>query len=233
MAGTQFIGKEPMIAAYSRIGDDLPWVLFQGKKKRQGGIGVEELEEWLDVFAPAGSTASYTLCVYEEGTDTNRISISSDCLACWDFKLNEYRGGEGAVTGLQKRLEDRIGSMMMERLDKLEEKLDGDKREDEGFDLNKVFMGWLSNPEQLDMVIGAVKKLFSKASGVVAPAAIGALDPVPSGQSETELYERLGRAIERLQLENPGLINQLEKLADIKEKKPDTFKFLISNLNAL
>lgn len=224
-----------MLAAYSKVGDDLPWALFQGKKRRQAGTGVDELNEWLDIFCPAGSTASYTLCVYPEDTDTDSITAGTDCLACWDFKLNEYRGAEGAVGGLQKRLEDKVAGMVIERLDKLEKKLDDDKdTEEPEFDLNKILMGWLQNPEQLGMVIGMVKNFFSRGGAMaMAPGAVGAVTPQGGAQTEEELYNRLSKVLDRLQVDNPGLIDQLEKLADIKEKKPDTFKFLISNLNGI
>lgn len=241
MAGTQFIGKEPMIAAYAKVcnGDELPWALFQGKKKRQGGEGEDSLNEWLDIFAPAGSTASYTLCVYPEGTDTDNVSINTECIACWDFKLSEYRGGEGgAVGGLQRRLEDKVAGMVIERLDKLEKKLDED-RDDEpdtiGKAINNGIMKLLENPDSLAGLIGQVVG-FLRGGGTVAPApaaAIGAFNPAAQPQSEEELYNRLSKVLDRLQVDNPALIEQLEKLADIKEKKPDTFKFLISNLNAL
>lgn len=237
MAGTQFIGKGPMLAAYSEVGDELPWALFQGKKPRQTGEGSADLEKWLDIFSPAGSTAVYTLCVYPEDVDPGSITASTQCLVCWDFKLNEYRGGEGAVSGIQKKIEDKVAGMVMERLDKIEKKMDdgADDPDEGGFDLNKVIMGWLQNPEQLVPVIGAIKSLWNRGAGaaVMAPAVIGAVAPQAEQKNEEDIYNRLSKVLDRLQVDNPKLLDQLEKLADIKEKKPDTFKFLISNLNGL
>lgn len=233
MAGTQFIGKEPMLAAYCRVGDDLPWALFQGKKRRQAGTGASELEQWLDIFAPAGSTAAYTLCVYDEDTDPDTVTASTDCLACWDFKLSEYRGEGSSMGSMQRRLEDKIAGMVIERLDKLEKKIDDDRDEETdtiGSAINRGIMKLLENPDSLGGLIGTIVGLLRGAVAPAAPdAAIGATQP----QDETEMYNRFTKVLDRLHQENPGLLEQLEKLADIKEKKPDTFKFLISNLNAV
>ncbi len=227
------------MVAYGKVGEgELPWALFQGKKLRKAGEGSDELSEWLDIFSPAGSTASYTLCVYHEDTAPESITPSTPSVACWDFKLNEYSGGaggSGAVGGLQKRLEDHVAGIMKERLEKLEKKMEDDEEDEPGFDLNKVIMGWLQNPEQLVPVIGMIRNIFARgsAAAAVAPAAIGAFNPPAQPQSEEEQYQRLAAVLERLQVDNPDIVKQLEKLADIKEKKPDTFKFLISNLNGI
>lgn len=220
----QFIGKERILDAYNEYGAET-WALFQGRKKVVAGDGAANLAHWLDMFSPAGSTATYTLRVYNDIEDPEHIGPSTDYSACWDFKLTDsYNGSMGGF------------GQLAQRLDAIEKKLSDEGPGEDGFDLNGIVTGWLKNPEQLGMVIGAVKQLLGHPPAPMpAMAAVGALDPQPGKENQPmnpeETYQRLSKVLDRLEKQDPQILEHLEKLATIAETKPKTFQFLISSLN--
>jgi len=214
MATIQLIGCEQILAAFEKIGAEY-WALFEGSKPLLTGSGAANLEEWLQMFLPSGSKGTYILRIY-------RDPEMEDCVASFNCKLSDIYEGAG-IAGYGSRVDARLAA--------IEKKMEGvganDSMEEETF--ADVIMGWLRDPVQLGQVIGAVNMLFGKGStSVIQPTTIGATEP-PNQQD----IERLAAILDRLHAKDPKLVEHLNKLATLAETKPDTFKFLISNLDAL
>lgn len=239
-AGTQFIGKEAILAVYSEeYGDQYPWALFQSKKRRAAGIGADELSRWVDRFAPAGSSATYTLCVYDEDVDPEKVGAGTDALACWDFKITAYQGNGGGSGGAMGKLQQMMESDFMARIKAVEDKMNEEPDDKDGIDINKIIMDYLENPHKIGAVIGAVKSFFGGAMGgaTAVPQAIGgipgAAQQTAAAGNQEEQLQRLCNAIDRLQVKYPNLVPCLEKLADIAENDPITWALIKSKLDAL
>jgi hypothetical protein len=231
MAGTQFIGKDAILGVYNDEYAGYPWALFQGKKKRAEGDSAAELEKWIDRFSPAGSTATYTLVVYDEN--------GNDEVANWDFKINTYNGGNNGSGGAIGKLQQMFETDFLNRLHAVEKKMNEQPDDEEGFDLNKIIMDYLENPHKLAQVGGFLKSIFGGAQApAAAPAAIGSVPPSPQAggfvqNGNDEEVQRLAVAINRLHAQYPNLVPCLEKLADIAEKDPLTWGMIKSKLDAL
>lgn len=223
MAGTQFIGKERIIEAFNDQGAEV-WALFQGRTKRVAASGADQLEKWLDMLFPAGSSAAYQLRIYRDDQEPDEIGPSTDYICAWDFKLHDAYNPMGGGGG-------HIGKVL-ERLDKLEKKIDEGGGSDDDFDLNKIVMGWLKDPEQLSTIAGIVRMFTGRGAPAEMPAAMGSVEPGAGMGDEEQKLQRLGNALNALEKADPDIVSHLEKLADIAQKKPKTFDMLIGNLDA-
>lgn len=239
MAGTQFIGKEPILAVYRDEFDEHPWVLWQGRKKRAAGQDAAELENWIDRFAPAGSTATYTLNVYPEGMNPEEVNYNTDELASWDFKINAYQTERGTAGGAIGRVQQLIEGEIVKKMEKMEELLREEREERESvIDINKIIMDYLENPHKLAAIGGFLKSILGggQAVGASAPAAIGSVPPTTppgsGGISESDM-QRLAAALDRLHAKYPNLVTALEKLADLADNDPLTWSVIKSKLDAL
>jgi len=230
MTGVQLIGVDAVLSRFEYFEPDA-WALYQGKQFIVGGAGSETLSDWLNSFKATGSTATYTLRVYDSDQAPTCATGNTGYIACLNFKLEDNYDGRG-IAGNNKKLMDRIEALEKER--------DGEDEPD-GEDLNSVIMGWLENPEKLGMVVGAVRQMFGM-GGSVAPAAVAAaplqtISGVGGGDPVTETDEqklnRLARALDRLEKADPKLLDHLEKLATLGENDPMIFKAVISKLDAL
>ncbi|HXV98447.1 MAG TPA: hypothetical protein VEC93_08490, partial [Anaerolineae bacterium] len=120
--------------------------------------------------------------------------------------------------------------------------------EDEGQDLNSVIMGWLTEPQKLGLVIGAVKQLFGAPPmpmPVPVPAPVAGQQPVqtisgfapgkqqPQAMTAEQSLERLSKALDILEKHDSDLVVHLEKLAKLAETDELLFKAIISKLDAL
>lgn len=229
MIGVQLIGIKEVIDRYARI-QAASWALFQGRQFIVSGNGAEELEEWLNDFNKTGSTATYTIRMYDSEEPPTAAGANSDYLASVNFKLHDLYEGHG-IAGHNNKL--------MERLDKIEKKMSepDDEDDDEPETIIDIMMGWLEQPEKLGQVIGAIKQLWQTAPAGVgampAPAqAIGSLTPGVN-QSQGERLERLSRALDTLERKDPQLVEHLEKLAKLATDSPLTFSAILDKLNGL
>lgn len=224
MIGVQLIGKESVISAYSDVGCDT-WAILQGKQFVISGDNEGDLGTWLGRFTQGGSTATYTLRCYDTDSAPDSLTAGTNFVASFNFKLIDMYAGAG-IAGHNTKL---VG-----RIEELEKKLKDADGEEEP-DIMSAIMGWLNDPQKLQMAVGAFKMLFgSNAGGTLpmpAPQGVAGFSGTPKNQEEA--LQRLAAVIDRLEKKDPQIVEHLEKLADIAERKPDTFKFLISNLNGL
>lgn len=230
MVGVQLIGRESVLRAFNEV-DGGSWAILQSKQFIVSGEGDDKLAAWLDAFFPSGSTATYTLRVYDADSPPDSITAGTGFVASFNFKLQDVYEGAG-VSG--------YGGKLSARLDALEKRISGedDEGDEDDLDITSVIMGWLKNPHQLQQAVGAFKMLLGGMGtpGAVVPAAQGVSgfgSPAGGGAapSQEETMQRLSVVLDKLEKHDPRLLFHLEKLAELAERKPDTFKFLISNLD--
>lgn len=251
MGAVQFFGKERVIAAYKcrEIG---AWGIFDGREFMTGGEGETELAAYLDMLAVNGSAATYKLKVYKDIEDTDDLTDKDPCNGSFKFKLSEAGAvrGMGGVSGPIN-----TGDIVMNKLHGivsaevgrvLEKKFSGkgDDESDAEETWQDVAMGLLKDPGKLAQTIGMIKNLLNPGSPVAhfaAPlAAVGKVERVGqtpvvemTKQDVEEQAEEIAATLDRLEKADPKILAHLKKLADIAEKKPDTFKFLIGNLETM
>src|ERR1700754_4747149 len=154
MIGVNLIGKEAVLRRYNQL-DCESWALYQGKQFIVGGTGVDRLEDWLDGFAESGSTATYSLRVYDSNEVPTSGTGNDDYRACINFKVVDSYEGKG-ISG--------HGNALMDRIKGLEQKIDqmgsteGDG--DEGDSMGAIVTDWLQNPQKLAVIFGIAKQIF-------------------------------------------------------------------------
>jgi hypothetical protein len=231
MTGIQLIGKDAVLSRFSKC-DGEAWALYQGKGFIVGGIGADTLDDWLTDFDKSGTTAAYTLRVYDTTEAPTSSTGNNDYIACMQFKLVDDYGGYG-IAGHSNKL--------MERIKGLEEKLEGGKDDNEGEDFNSIIMGWLQDPQKLGMVAGAIRTLFGGSAALPMAAVsaapvqtISGLDPTGNqAVGKDDEITRLSRALDVLGSKDPQLVVHLEKLARLAQTDDLLFKAVISKLDAL
>lgn len=232
MTGVQLIGTKAVVEKYEKLNCD-SWAIYQGKQFIVGGVGNDGLQGWISDFEAAGSTATYTLRVYDSSEAPTSATANSDYVACINFKVVDQYEGYGIAGHTNK---------LMQRIESLEKKLkdQDDGEDDEGPDLNEVIMGWLTEPQKLGMVIGAVRQLFGGEMPVMPAVAspaplqtVSGLEPVKINPMTEEGLTRISKALDILGVCDPDLVVHLEKLAKLAETDKLLFKAVISKLDAL
>lgn len=229
MTGVQLIGKDAVLSSFGKFDGDA-WGLYQGKQFIVGGVGSDELNDWLTGFKAAESTATYTIKIFDSDVAPTASTANADYLACMTFKLVDTYDGYG-IAGHSAKLMDRIAGLEK----KVKEYEEGE--DSEGTDLNDIIMGWFSDPQKLGQVAGAFRQLMG---GPGAPPAIpvqtvsgvrGA-DPA-TGQDVEQRAIRLARALDELEKKDPKIVEHLEKLANLAKSDPLIFQGVLSKLDAL
>jgi len=233
MSAVQLIGKKAVLSRFGKFGTE-SWALYQGKQFIVGGVGLESLEEWLDDFDQAGSTATYTLRVYDSDTAPTASTANTDYTACVTFKLVDMYEGYG-IAGHSTKLMDRIAGLEKEIKD-FKEGGDSDNT-----DLTEIFMGWLNDPIKLNQVAGAVRTIFGSGGTIQHTLPISSATPVqtvsgfnnsPAATTEDPVT-RVAAALDELEKRDPKLVEHLEKLAKLAKNDPMIFQAVISKLDAL
>jgi hypothetical protein len=227
LTGVQLIGRKAVVERYTKLNTD-SWALYQGKQFIVGGVGGDQLDEWLADFEQTGSTATYTLRVYDTDQAPTSSTGNADYIACLNFKTVDAYEGYG-IAGHDNKL--------MQRIKGLEDKLEGKDDDDEpDTDFNSIIMGWLENPEKLGMIAGAIRTLFGgvpmQPMGGVPMQAIAGLEPQNQTQMEDNVT-RVSKALDILEKYDPQLVVHLEKLAKLASTDTLMFKAVISKLDAL
>lgn len=259
MASIQFRGISQVLTAFENRGVEA-WSLWDGKAFMFKGVGNNDLTTILESLDRGGTTAIYTLKVYEDITDAKKIKSSTECDGSFNFRLYEREGEFLSPSGRSyeatKALEDRMNQFEERILNLLESK--EDEPEDQPADLMGTITGLLQDPDKLGKLInlgksllgqpvqpayvGNVNKLTENAgnggssSPSLSPSSKPAEAAAPAEQINQDEYnarvERLGVAINTLEQSDPRIVEHLEKLATIAVNKPDQFKILTGMLDA-
>jgi hypothetical protein len=228
MTGVQIIGSKAVIERYGKLNYET-WALYQGKQFIVGGNNGNELSEWLSDFEATGSTAVYTLRVYDGDQIPTSSTGNADYIACLNFKVSDTYEGYG-IAGHNNKLMDRIKG--------LEEKLERKDDNEESGGIGDIIMGWFEDPNKLAIVAGVVRQLMGgvpvpQVGALPAPIqTISGLDPQKSTSMEDSLT-RISKALDTLEKYDPQLVVHLEKLAMLASTDTLLFKAVISKLDAL
>lgn len=239
----QFVGKEQVLQAYRNRGVDA-WSLWQGKQFLTKGIDETDLDVFLSSIWK-GSTATFTLKVYEDIRDPKQIKEKTECDGSFNFRLVDREDDYVPGTG-KGRLEEKITGLE-NRFDLFLEKFNEPVEDKEPETIGSIVMGILSDPDKLEKTIGVVHKLFGDRSQI--PAQIGNVNVLDSNESlspslktpmsgtnkktltESELT-RLYNAVETLTNSDEQIVSHMEKLASIAIKNPGQFKVLLTMLES-
>ncbi len=222
MGSIQLIGKSAVLAAFDEFDADT-WALFDSKSPVLSGQGSDSLEAWLDRFMPGGSTAQYTLRIYDVDPP---IKASTEYIAAFKFRLSDPYAGAG-ISGHTTKL--------LERIEGLEKRLEGEGEEGEG--LSGIVMGWLKDPDKLETVVGAFRQLIGKEPvtdgsnpSTTIQTMAGYKVTSDANQDDDKKLERLAGILDKLEKKDPKLLDHLDKLSQMDQL---TFSLVISKLDAL
>lgn len=234
MTGVQLIGKKAVLTRYSKLNCE-SWALYQGKQFIVGGTGAEELEGWLDDFQQSGTTAIYTMRVYDFDEAPTSSAASADYVACIHFKVIDTYEGLG-VSGYSNKLGEKI-TAIEERLKKMDE--GRGEEPDEPGGIGSIVNDWLQNPDKLAVIFGIAKQIFTGGSApVMVPT-----QPIQKmsgfnmqeniSASSAEGLARISQALDILGECDPDLVRHLEQLAKLAKTEPAIFKAMIGKLDGL
>lgn len=229
MIGVQLIGRDAVLNRFNKFDTDT-WALYQGKQFIVGGVGEEQLSDWLSDLTTSGSTAQYVLRMYDADQPPTAATGNADYVASINFKLVDTYEGQG-IHGHSVKL--------MQRLEAIEKRLDAEQQEEETESINDVIMGWLTEPEKLGMVVGAAKQLFGL-SGAMPPAPVQAIAGFNVGKDNEQItpgkeqqLQVLSTALDILEKADPNIVMHLDKLAKLSQTDPLIFAGAIAKIDAL
>lgn len=224
MAAIQFFGRSNVLSAYNHRGIEV-WGIFNGKNLITSGQTADELDNFLGLLEPGGSAAPYILKVYRD-QDADDITDKTECNGSFTFKLTDPGYNATRLGGTDPSISERLGILekMVVGAYKEEPEEDDENKED----IMSIIMGYLKEPQKLALVINAVRGFATNAIAPV-PAAVGSV--TPGANNTEENLQRLSVALDKLERADPKIVEHLEALADIAEKKPPTFKMLLTMLD--
>jgi hypothetical protein len=247
MASVQFIGRTALLEG---VRDRLDvWGLFQGKQFLVSGESPESLDEFLKKLEPGGTVAVYTLRLYTTA-EPDEIDEKTPCQGSINFKLTGPVGAGGTDATLAARL-DRIEGLLSGD--------DDDDQEDDEESIAGIILGYLKDPQKIATIIGAYNNLRQGTlPGSMVPGSVGTVNsqresqhlfkgdrsvfgpadetipsfPVGATETDEARTHRLATALDRLEKADARILEHLEKLAELAEKKPQLFKLLLTQLDS-
>lgn len=246
----QFFGRDKVIEAYDYAGIET-WSIFQEKQFITAGAGAEQLSEFLQMLEPSGSAAAYTLKVYRGLDDPEKVTDKTECHGSFNFRLTEkpvqMQGGtmSGPVRsmGVADAVSAKIAAIVTAEVNEaIDKKFNGGADEDKEETISDIVIGYLKEPERLLPVLGALRGLFAPVAGAGLPAAIAGVQPAEIKRagsvgampavSQDEQQTRLINVLNRLEEKDTKILQHLEALADLAEKKPALFNMLLMQLDS-
>jgi len=203
--------------------------------------GIQVLLNYLSSMY-SGTTAIYTLKVYDDLKEAQKIRPSTEYSTAFNFRLNEpgmmgsgmipyQRGGYGQQ------------NMILEELQKLRQEIEELKEEKEEDDepetLEETIAGILKDPAKLNQHVNTWKNLL----GVNTPQShetVGNVVPFKKmsesenttiTETEEQRWQRLANAIDTLATYDKNIVEHFETLAKMAKEKPEKFQGLISMID--
>jgi len=236
MGSLQFLGIEDTLKAFE-YRDVKVWSIFDGKRMIHKGAGETDLREFLEMISRSGTAATYILKVYEDIDDPKQVKSNTPDDGSFSFKLFGYESaGMGGI--VPRHYGDPVQAKILERLGAIEQQINGEEGEEPDFikSIGDAFIGMIQEPGKLGEFIEVIKPIF----GGPQPynpmrAGIGNVKPVelPKQTNEgglvltEESLQRIGDAIEKIAVQDPKIVEHLEKLAAMAEKNPVKFRSTI------
>lgn len=228
-SSVQFKGIEGVCDAYENR-NVIAWSLWQGKQfmfKYEGsdiGEGAQNLRDTLQLLSES-SNAIYTLKVYEDG---GKIKSNTPDDGSFNFKLNS----EGQEITNSQYTSYKNSNEIAERLARIEAKLLQEEQyeEDEPESRLGLIGEIISHPTLQPIVQSFLSSLIGIGKNVGASASPQMQRVSISGINDDAT---LMAAITELKNHDTHLAEHLTKLATIAKESPDSFKFLLSTLDAM
>jgi len=227
----QLRGKEPVLKAYTARGVDF-WAIFCKKDLIVKGQGEQDLEQFLDMLESNESGAQYKLKVYEDVTDLKQIKEKTEADGSITFVLKERTDtGNHREYYRTKELSERIGT--------IEELLLADKEEEEKPQTLTGFLnGIIKSPQDIVTLLNAGRTLLGMSPMPNIPPqinsqfsnSIGGIDHTQPMQTTDEENQRIAAALDKLAVNDPKLVEHLEKLANMP---PQKLQILLSMLDTM
>lgn len=248
----QFFGREKVIEAFEYRSIET-WAVFSDKQYMHSGSGADDLDIFLQMLEPGGSAGVYTLKVYREQSDPDKITDKTECNGSFNFRLTEKQamgaiGMHGSrVASVTDIVTAKITGLISDEVSQaIEKRFNGEDTEKEET-ITDIVIGYMKEPDKLISVLGALRGLFAPVSapavmpamlaGVAQPAAMarraGSVGIVPAEGIANEadvLQARLVAVLQRLEKIDPNILETLEKLAALGEQSPAKYKMGLSLL---
>lgn len=265
ITAVQFYGIDSVVEAYTNKGTPAfaIWCAKQLQFRYDGadseaGATLEEGEQLLRAYLEGmwqGTTATYTLKVYDELEPGQKIRPSTEYDTAFNFKIalpqsqsqvGGYNGNQQLLTELQKMRTD-----IEELKHGAGEDDEGDEvDEDEPETIQEAVIGLLKEPERLTAVVQPLRELVDLGRTLMGMQPLEPMQPMYPQHSlpgagvvngvrkvgqvpDAALVERLGAAINVLERYDENLVDHLEKLAKVATSDPAKFKGLLSMLDLL
>jgi len=244
----QFDSAEGVMNAYNARGIAV-WSIFQGKELISAGDGAEELENFLGMLGSGKYPVIYTLKVYNSVNNPDDITNKTECNGSFKFQLETVGSSVGGAVMPRFAgngtdiITAKIHGVISEKVGKyVEDLLSGKAAEEKKPSFKEIAMGYLENPEDLQMIMGTIGSVVAMFKGNPAPAMVaGAREParfagaVDAQQTDPEanrdeLGRRLVIAVNRLEKCDPEIVLHLEQLANLAENNPAMYKMALGFL---
>jgi hypothetical protein len=215
----QFRGSETVLTAFLNR-DCSAWSLWVGGQFlfKYAGENVEEarqaLQDTLIMIEQSESTAIYTLKVYEELPKGVKIKEKTECDGSFNFRLQDDLPSVNRVN-----YQNSMSSQLAALNKKLDDYMADDAEEDEST------MGQIG--KFLEHPIA--QRLVSGILGINIQPQTGAINGIPAANQDGKAT----KAIELLKTKDPRIGEHLEKLANIAEKQPQNFAYMLSLIEGL
>lgn len=236
----QFRGIEKVLSAYDNM-QVAPWALFSGSQllAKSEATEIESgkalLSQLLNDLNNDDNVATYTLCVYDDLAEGEKIKNKTPFDGSFNFKLNDtmndYKAQRNAGIG-----------QVAERLAAIEAKLE---KGNEAFeDEPESSSPWghigkiMDHPEVQKAIAGrfvaildGITNMFTPKAAPLSPSAVGIGSVAP--QLSQEQTAKLNQALQYLMSADPQLGDHLLTIAIIAKNDPQKYSQLITMLNVL
>lgn len=208
-ASVQFKGLECVVKAFENRGVDT-FSIFQAKQFMFKGDGVDELSEILKSLENSGTSAVYTLKIYEK-TLSDKVKNNTSDDGSFNFKLNENDSERYGVPA--KSHPGSNGSYLLSRLDELENKIGAALAKDEE-----------EEDEEEEKELSQMEKILIPIMPVLIEKVMMFFSQNPGGQQMNGISESVAKLSNRV----PDLNDKIEKLSKMADENPELFENLMS-----
>lgn len=243
----QFWGEDQVVGAYE-MNEMAPWSMWNGQAMMfvydgdDINEGAQILAQTMEMLRKGGSSACFTLKVYEDLPPGGKIKSKTDYSRSFNFSVFD---SANATTGYQQKqntvigaLESRFNELQTSMLERIYEKMDAEDEEEkhppkEGGVIGMV-SGLLDNPQFQEMAISKLSQLIGNWMGSSSPGAIAGIEQPQREQGENLLTEeqagKVDQAIDILCRYDPLLGDNLLKVAQIARENQGKYKMLTGML---
>lgn len=232
-SSVQFYGIDAVINAFENRGAEA-WAICNNKMFNFRGIGADTLKTFLQMLMEGGTSALYTLRVYDDIEDEKNIKDTTPADGSFNFRLNEKTEYiPGAMNGMrQSNNEDKI----LAKLDALEKRFeDLEEKEPESK------LGLIGEIMEHPTIGPMMPKIIETIAGFFMKPGIPTQNYLPSNYNEIANHNASINGIDENKIINDAILelkkydtnlgSHLQKLVVIAKTDPGTFKMFLNLLD--